>query len=123
MTEQEYVKRLPFLAEFPAELRAQFTAAMNELDGSVTLLSADMTLSGVVGLVMLDTDNPGALLISRALCLVQAAKDTLTPHMMAELQKPAREGKMHVLVIAGDRRVLFEMPVKTQCFPLPSGGN
>jgi hypothetical protein len=125
MTEAEYIKRLPFLNEFPAELRASFTEAMNDLDGTVKLLAEGegVDVADVVGLIVLDEPNPGALVISRALCLVQAAKDTLTPHMMKALRSPASPNKMHVLVIAGDRRVLFEAPVKVIRLLSPNGEN
>jgi|SRR6187549_1188650 len=112
MTEDQYIAKVPVIATWSPEARAQFVEGMNELNG-MALLGPPDDVTDAVGVLVLGALGPVARYVPRAHVLAEAeAEQGFPPEALASLLKPS-PGTLQVLIIGGVKmRMLLEIPGK-----------
>jgi len=123
MTEEQYIKRLPFLITWQAEARAMLVEGLNQLDGMAISGEPDEIIDAV-GVVMLGLGGPLAWYLPRAKALQNAAAEAdFPPEVLDVLRKPAAPETLQALVLGpGGLRILLEMPGRMIRVSEPVGG-
>jgi len=113
VTEEQYIAKVPELATWSPEARAQFVQGMNELNG-MAITGPPGQVMDAVGLVIIDYGGPEASYVTRASVLEMAAGEEGFPaEALEQLQKPPPPGILHVLIVGGRTlRMLLEIPGK-----------
>jgi hypothetical protein len=111
MTEEECIRRLPVLATWQAEARAQFVAGISELNG-MAISGPPEELIDAVGVIVLGPEGYVAHYVPRATVVAAAESEFDFPSAaLAALRKPPPGGELQVLVIGGRTlRMLIGIP-------------
>ena len=119
MTEEQYIAKVPVLATWSPEARAQFVEGMNELNGMAISGPAGEAMDAV-GVLVLGVGGPEARYLPRAMVQAAAALELgFPPEALAALHK-APPGVLQVLIIGGrTMRMLLEIPGKMHRVTMP----
>ena len=109
MTEEQYIAKLPMLATWSPEARAQFVEGMNELNGMAITGQRDEVMDAV-GVLVLGPGGPWAHYVDRTTVLVGAASESEFPRAALAALRKHPPGVLQVLIIGGDMRMLLEIP-------------
>ena len=110
MTEEQYIAKVPVLATWSPEARAQFVEGMNELNGMAISGPAGEVMDAV-GVLVLGPAGHVAHYVPRPVVLAAAESEPeFPPEALATLHK-APPGVLQVLIIGGrTMRMLLEIP-------------
>jgi len=125
MTEEQYIAKVPALATWNAEARAQFVEGMNTLNG-MAVRGPRGEMTDAVGVLVLGPGGPEARYVRRALVLEMAEGEEGFPaEALAELQKPPPPGELRVLVLGlGSRvKVRLLLSIPGRIIPVPEPGS
>lgn len=104
-TEKFYLDRLPFLAEWEPELRAQFLEGMNKLQNEQMRMPPGCGPEDVVAVLALDPEQVSVRLMPRPIC-------ALIANDMRMLDSPTSPGRIHILILSEFRRCVIEAPLQ-----------
>jgi hypothetical protein len=111
MTEAEYVEKLPIIGEWPADYRARFTVAANDLNFSEIPVEQARDLSLLVGVIMLAKSGDQARIVQRAAAVRMLQDAGAPPEVWIPISRPGQPNYITTLCFTPFVVVAFDIPM------------